>query len=182
MANVGLEGHPSFCGKAQHEVSKIIAGPGVYICNECIDLSSEILSEEAEPSTELFSTELLLIRLKGTAKTLTRVEADMCRNVAAARRREVGWDTIGRGLGLSPQDADQGLRCRMRLAHKIIVPPRKIWPHVMARYPVRTRVRRTVSLCTVFQRKSSVRYPRIDGSYAPVSASKIDVASSGTET
>lgn len=36
----------SFCGKSQTEVSKLISGPQVYICNECIDLCNEILTEE----------------------------------------------------------------------------------------------------------------------------------------
>ena len=36
----------SFCGKTQEEVKKIVAGPGVYICNECIDLCKEIIDEE----------------------------------------------------------------------------------------------------------------------------------------
>lgn len=36
----------SFCGKSQEEVRKIVAGPGVYICNECIDLCKEIIDEE----------------------------------------------------------------------------------------------------------------------------------------
>ena len=36
----------SFCGKAQEIVDKFIAGPGVYICNECVDLCNEILDEE----------------------------------------------------------------------------------------------------------------------------------------
>lgn len=36
----------SFCGKTQEEVKKVVAGPGVYICNECIDLCKEIIDEE----------------------------------------------------------------------------------------------------------------------------------------
>ena len=36
----------SFCGKTQDQVKKIVAGPGVYICNECIDLCKEIIDEE----------------------------------------------------------------------------------------------------------------------------------------
>ena len=36
----------SFCGKSQDQVRKLIAGPGVYICDECIDLCNEILDEE----------------------------------------------------------------------------------------------------------------------------------------
>ena len=38
----------SFCGKSQHEVFKLIAGPKVCICDECIDLSVEIIKEEKE--------------------------------------------------------------------------------------------------------------------------------------
>jgi ATP-dependent Clp protease ATP-binding subunit ClpX len=36
----------SFCGKSQHEVRKLIAGPSVYICDECVDLCNDIISEE----------------------------------------------------------------------------------------------------------------------------------------
>ena len=35
----------SFCGKSQEQVKKLIAGPGVYICDECVDLCNEILDE-----------------------------------------------------------------------------------------------------------------------------------------
>ena len=38
--------HCSFCGKSQDEVKKIVAGPGVYICNECVDLCQEIIKQE----------------------------------------------------------------------------------------------------------------------------------------
>lgn len=41
----------SFCGKAQDEVKKIVAGPGVYICNECIDLCKDIIDEEFSEET-----------------------------------------------------------------------------------------------------------------------------------
>ncbi len=36
----------SFCGKTQYQVKKLIAGPEVYICNECVELCKEILDEE----------------------------------------------------------------------------------------------------------------------------------------
>jgi len=42
----------SFCGKNQKEVSKLIAGPAVYICDECIQLCSEIIEEESEKEAE----------------------------------------------------------------------------------------------------------------------------------
>ncbi len=41
----------SFCGKSQKEVKKLIAGPGVYICDECIDLCNDIIVEEKERET-----------------------------------------------------------------------------------------------------------------------------------
>jgi ATP-dependent Clp protease ATP-binding subunit ClpX len=42
----------SFCGKSQRQVKKLIAGPGVYICDECIDLCNEIIDEELTPPSE----------------------------------------------------------------------------------------------------------------------------------
>ncbi|WP_402467556.1 ATP-dependent Clp protease ATP-binding subunit ClpX [Isoptericola aurantiacus] len=48
----------SFCGKSQKQVKKLIAGPGVYICDECIDLCNEIIEEELGEATELGMTEL----------------------------------------------------------------------------------------------------------------------------
>jgi ATP-dependent Clp protease ATP-binding subunit ClpX len=43
----------SFCGKSQRQVKKLIAGPGVYICDECIDLCNEIIEEELSETSEL---------------------------------------------------------------------------------------------------------------------------------
>jgi len=43
----------SFCGKSQKQVKKLIAGPGVYICDECIDLCNEIIEEELSQGTEV---------------------------------------------------------------------------------------------------------------------------------
>lgn len=48
----------SFCGKSQKQVKKLIAGPGVYICDECIDLCNEIIEEEFSTSEEITFTEL----------------------------------------------------------------------------------------------------------------------------
>ena len=49
----------SFCGKSQKQVKKLIAGPGVYICDECIDLCNEIIEEELAEGSELGFDELL---------------------------------------------------------------------------------------------------------------------------
>jgi len=48
----------SFCGKSQKQVKKLIAGPGVYICDECIDLCNEIIEEELAESTETAMVDL----------------------------------------------------------------------------------------------------------------------------
>ncbi len=48
----------SFCGKSQKQVTKLIAGPGVYICNECIDLCNEIIEEEFSATEQGDFTEL----------------------------------------------------------------------------------------------------------------------------
>ena len=55
MARIGDGGDLlkcSFCGKSQKQVKKLIAGPGVYICDECIDLCNEIIEEELSETTE----------------------------------------------------------------------------------------------------------------------------------
>ncbi len=48
----------SFCGKSQKQVKKLIAGPGVYICDECIDLCNEIIEEEFAETPELVPGDL----------------------------------------------------------------------------------------------------------------------------
>ena len=55
MARIGDGGDLlkcSFCGKSQKQVKKLIAGPGVYICDECIDLCNEIIEEELADTAE----------------------------------------------------------------------------------------------------------------------------------
>jgi ATP-dependent Clp protease ATP-binding subunit ClpX len=51
----------TFCGKNQNEVRKLIAGPSVYICNECIDLCNDIIKEEINESIETSEEETFLI-------------------------------------------------------------------------------------------------------------------------
>ncbi len=61
MARIGDGGDLlkcSFCGKSQKQVKKLIAGPGVYICDECIDLCNEIIEEELSEASELKWDEL----------------------------------------------------------------------------------------------------------------------------
>ncbi|HET7682625.1 MAG TPA: ATP-dependent Clp protease ATP-binding subunit ClpX [Marmoricola sp.] len=61
MARIGDGGDLlkcSFCGKSQKQVKKLIAGPGVYICDECIDLCNEIIEEELNETSEVGLEEL----------------------------------------------------------------------------------------------------------------------------
>jgi len=61
MARLGEGGELlkcSFCGKSQKQVKKLIAGPGVYICDECIDLCNEIIEEEFSSTEEVSFTDL----------------------------------------------------------------------------------------------------------------------------
>ena len=61
MARIGESGDLlkcSFCGKSQKQVKKLIAGPGVYICDECIDLCNEIIEEELHEAIDLQFGEL----------------------------------------------------------------------------------------------------------------------------
>jgi len=48
----------SFCGKSQNDVKKLIAGPGVYVCNECIDICNEIINDDEQAQTTTTRTTL----------------------------------------------------------------------------------------------------------------------------
>ena len=60
----------SFCGKSQHEVKKLIAGPSVFICDECIDLCNEIIRDEL-PETEVAR------QVKGDLPTPAQIKANL---------------------------------------------------------------------------------------------------------
>ncbi len=69
----------SFCGKSQEQVRKLIAGPGVYICDECVDLCNEILDEELfesgtpQPATSAPRREPAVERRRSTARSGPRL-------------------------------------------------------------------------------------------------------------
>lgn len=54
----------SFCGKSQHEVRKLIAGPTVFICDECVDLCNDIIREETKTALVSKRTAAFRLRLK----------------------------------------------------------------------------------------------------------------------
>jgi hypothetical protein len=101
----------SFCMKASHEVKKLVAGPGVYICNECVDLSSQIIGSAPALPPRLTSWEESL-DLEGVLASLPRmaaagaqVETNLTRFVIRARELGATWAAIGASLGMTRQSA-----------------------------------------------------------------------------
>jgi hypothetical protein len=69
----------SFCGKSQHDVTKLVAGPGVFICDECVDLCTDIVDEQLlhliegdEECARALSTDRLLHYMEHARKVLER--------------------------------------------------------------------------------------------------------------
>jgi ATP-dependent Clp protease ATP-binding subunit ClpX len=105
--------HCSFCLKSQHEVAKLIAGPGfIFICDECVGLCEAIIAERPHPSIgdarfkiANIPTETLLARLKPIEQTLQGMGNQLQTVVEELRGREVSWARIGEALGVSRQSA-----------------------------------------------------------------------------
>jgi ribosomal protein L37AE/L43A len=105
----------SFCGKAQTEVKTLVSGPGVFICDECVQLCQEIIAKEAATAVSTqkvpgllpdnAATETLLKTLAGYNGAFERVDAGMQDIVDILREREVSWATIGQALAVSRQAA-----------------------------------------------------------------------------
>ncbi|GAA0466060.1 hypothetical protein Aca07nite_77490 [Actinoplanes capillaceus] len=104
----------SFCAKPHTEVEKVIAGPGVYICNECVQLCNDILEIErqnpAGPTPvpvweESMTDEQLLDLLPRVATVGAQIEANLQRLVSTLRGRNVTWARIGGALGITRQSA-----------------------------------------------------------------------------
>jgi hypothetical protein len=98
--------HCSFCGKSQEFVDKLIAGPAVYICNECVGLCDEILAEQIAgslPRWEELPDDELLTRMADVSRSRERVDASVGVAVGVLRGRGVTWARIGDALGISRQ-------------------------------------------------------------------------------
>ena len=103
----------SFCGKAQTEVKTLVAGPGVFICDECVQLCRPIIQKKDKPTTRKVPsllpdnapTEALLKTLAGYNGAFERI-GDAMQDIAdILREREVSWATIGGALSISRQAA-----------------------------------------------------------------------------
>ena len=113
VSNVEVIASCSFCTKDNRRVGKLVAGPGVYICDECVGLCAAIIAEELTPEDsvrrqEQFahrSTNELLAALPGLARTAAMVEADLVRWVHRLRELGTGWDRIATALALGEEEA-----------------------------------------------------------------------------
>lgn len=109
----------SFCGKTQKEIKKLIAGPGVYICDECIDLCNEIIEGEYESdgspkagqvtpgvgTTPDAPAEEMLDELARSAGQFLPMERHLEDLVRQLRDKGTTWASIGEALGMSRQAA-----------------------------------------------------------------------------
>lgn len=105
----------SFCAKPSSDVEKVIAGPGVYICNECVGLCTDILrAERQKPSgpgqqlparEETMTDEQILDLLPRIAAVGAQTEASLRRLVTILRERRVTWARIGAALQITRQSA-----------------------------------------------------------------------------
>lgn len=101
----------SFCNKPNTAVKSLVAGPGVFICNECVELSATIVADVAHTTPEESarlrkqfvdrSAEEILDMLPGVARSASRIEADLTRWVNRLRELGTDWQHIADALGTS---------------------------------------------------------------------------------
>ena len=105
----------SFCRKSQHDVKKLIAGSGVFICDECVGLCDKIIAETPDPDPSAspakidwptdIPTEKLLTYLGAADSVLQNVRDRVQETVDILRKREVSWADIAAALNVSRQAA-----------------------------------------------------------------------------
>jgi ClpX C4-type zinc finger len=101
----------SFCLKPDTKVAKLVAGPGVYICDECVDLCRQIIRSPPSLPPHLASWEEdldldgVLASLPRMAAAGAQVETNLSRFVKRARELGATWAAIGTALGMTRQSA-----------------------------------------------------------------------------
>src|SRR4051812_24690817 len=101
----------SFCTTAKSGSNEVIAGPGVYICGDCVTVCTSILDNRPAPEQksllrwEGLSDDELLAALPQIAAVANQVEANLRMWVQRVRERGVTWTRIGEALGMARQSA-----------------------------------------------------------------------------
>jgi ClpX C4-type zinc finger len=102
----------SFCGKPNTQVERIVAGPGVYICNECVALSQQVMDAtttrsvpQVAPWQQIDDVDAVLENLPRIARTGALVEETLTGWVRRARELGATWARIGEALGMTRQSA-----------------------------------------------------------------------------
>ncbi|OBF33545.1 hypothetical protein A5724_18370 [Mycobacterium sp. ACS1612] len=106
MASVELR--CNFCGKPHTEVAKLVAGPGVYICDECVHLCVDVIANATQtslPEWAGLSDDDLLQRLPLIAASAANIDAGLRERVCELRNRGVSWARIGAALNVTRQSA-----------------------------------------------------------------------------
>jgi ClpX C4-type zinc finger len=97
----------SFCKKDNRQVKRLIAGPGVYICDECVGLCVQLVDQEDTPEQSAARREQFMNRseseilatLPGLARTTAELEAELQRWVLRLRQLGTSWAAIAAALG-----------------------------------------------------------------------------------
>jgi hypothetical protein len=104
----------SFCGKSQHDVQKLVAGPSVFICDACIAICNDCIGKPddqmpGEPTQledfDAMPNDKLLHLLKINETMFEHTRTQLQNLVDTLRKREVSWAIIGKTLGVSRQAA-----------------------------------------------------------------------------
>ena len=101
----------SFCLKPSTEVGRLVAGPGVFICDECVALCAELIKGKPAPGPHLAqwdqvtNVEEVLWSLPRVAAAEEQVERNLTGWVLKARAMGVTWARIGEALGMTRQSA-----------------------------------------------------------------------------
>lgn len=98
----------SFCRRDHHHVDKLVAGPGVFVCDRCVELAQKAMAGKAIPDfpgwSSLSDDELLtsLVAAVDGARRADDAVGDVVREL---RGRTISWERIGGALGVSRQAA-----------------------------------------------------------------------------
>jgi hypothetical protein len=98
----------SFCGKERQQVAKLVAGPGVHICDACVGLCSRVLTDKPTAPFDGWASltdDELLATLPASSAAVEAVEEKLREHVSTLRTRGVSWERIAAALGVTRQAA-----------------------------------------------------------------------------